>query len=188
MAAFTEALRASQLTTLILRLVNLFEPGCAGTDVVAACVGHPTLRELAFEAEMNVWADGSRAAMLSALGQACAALIVADSALESLSLSVSALDDGTMKPLFAAVADGRARLRELDLSHCTDDVSMECVADVILPAVRANTSLRKLQLSSIFVCREYNEAGISESNEAVDIHHRCSTRLDFVPAGCRRCL
>jgi hypothetical protein len=51
------------------------------------------------------------------------------------------LDDAGVGPLFAALAQNTT-LRKLDLEE--NDISRECARDVVLPAVRANTTLREL--------------------------------------------
>jgi len=47
--AFCTALRASRLVTLMLRGVRLWDSPADGLAVVAACMGHPTLRTLDFQ-------------------------------------------------------------------------------------------------------------------------------------------
>jgi len=47
--AFCTALRASRLVTLKLFSMRLWESLADGLAVIAACTGHPTLRELSFE-------------------------------------------------------------------------------------------------------------------------------------------
>ncbi len=55
------------------------------------------------------------------------------------------LCDEGLRPLFEALP-GNAHLRELDCSD--NNVSTACVRDVLLPAVRANASLRALRLAA----------------------------------------
>jgi hypothetical protein len=59
-----------------------------------------------------------------------------------LSLLVFSLGDAGVGPLFTALAQSTT-LHTLDLTH--NAISRECARDVVLPAVRANTSLRKLE-------------------------------------------
>ena len=150
-AAFIEALRTTQLTSLTFKTVNLFEEGGgAGLSVMAACVGHPTIRKLGFEGEIVDWGEEEGGSTLDAkmlaLGQAAGALIAADSALTSLSLEQCMLDDAAMKPIFEAVA-ASTRLCELDLASSNGNITAECATEVVLPAVRSNESLRSLRFS-----------------------------------------
>ena len=69
-----------------------------------------------------------------------AALVAAPSALCELDIRYSDLGDG-MRPLFAALA-ASTTLRRLDCSR--NDISAECAREHILPAVRANASMREL--------------------------------------------
>jgi Ran GTPase-activating protein (RanGAP) involved in mRNA processing and transport len=116
--------------------MHLWESPEDGLAVVAACTGHPTLRELSF------WGNNIPATASAAVGVALAALVDADSALESLNVSDCSLDDAALHFFFAAVASSTL-LRKLD---CSDNhISAECAESVILPAVQANTSLRELE-------------------------------------------
>jgi len=134
--AFCAALRTSRLVELHLRWMHLWESPEDGLAVVAACTGHPTLRELSF------WGNNIPATASAAVGVALAALVDADSALESLNVSDCSLDDAALRLFFAAVASSTL-LRKLD---CSDNhISAECAESVILPAVQANTSLRELE-------------------------------------------
>jgi hypothetical protein len=130
--AFCAALQASRLVKLRLNSMRLFDSLEDGLAVVAACTGHPTLREL-----MLSW----NLVTSPAVGTALAALVAANSELQSLDVSFCNLGDDAARPLFAAVA-GSTRLRTLDC--CDNDISADCAREAVLPAIQANTSLRKL--------------------------------------------
>jgi hypothetical protein len=133
--AFCAALRASRLVKLWLAQMSLFNSLEDGLAVVAACTGHPTLREL--DLSINHVDDVAE----PTVGAALAALVAANSALQSLDVSECDLGDDAARPLFAAVA-GSTRLRTLNFSD--NDISADCAREAVLPAVQANTSLRKL--------------------------------------------
>jgi hypothetical protein len=131
------ALRANAtLTSLMLRSMGLWrEPG-AGTDLLGALTGHTSLRtlSLSFNA-VNVDRQDEAGAVLGALFAANAP------ALTQLDIDSCFLDDDGLRPLFAALRRN-THLRALD---CADiEISVWFAADVLLPAVRANKSLRKL--------------------------------------------
>jgi len=73
------------------------------------------------------------------LGQALGRLVAAESALSSLNLAFCQLGDAGVGPLFTSIAQNTT-LRTLLLWD--NLISRECARDVVLPAVRANTSLR----------------------------------------------
>jgi hypothetical protein len=136
MPAFCAALRASRLVKLRLAQMSLFDSLEDGPAVVAACTGHPTLRELDLS-----W-NHVDAVTSPAVGAALAALVSANSELHSLDVSYCRLGDDAARPLFAAVA-GSTRLQTL---HCYDNgISAECAREAVLPAIQANASLRKLK-------------------------------------------
>jgi len=64
--AFCTALRASRLVTFMLWGVRLWQSHADGLAVVAACTGHPTLREICFKYNDLEHAPG-RAAIEAAL-------------------------------------------------------------------------------------------------------------------------
>jgi hypothetical protein len=133
--AFCAALRASRLIELGLAAVRLFDSLEDGLAVVAACTGHPTLREL------NLRWNRVDHVTSPAVGGALAALVAADSALQTLNVYHCNLGDDAVRPLFAAVA-GSTRLRTLIC--CDNGISANCAREAVLPAIQANTSLRKL--------------------------------------------
>jgi hypothetical protein len=137
--AFCAALLASRLVKLKLVYMSLFNSLEDGLAVVAACTGHLTLREL------NLSFNHVNAVAAPAIGAALAALVAADSELQSLHVYECNLGDDAARPLFAAVA-GSTRLRTLNCSY--NSISAECAREAVLPAVQANTSLRELYFGS----------------------------------------
>jgi len=128
--------QASKLTTLVLAGFYLFHMPDDAISVIAACTGHPTIKKLSFQD--NRASDEDQ----EVVGEALRALVAApESKLEQLILSDCRLGDNGVTPLFNAVASN-ATLRVL---HCGDcNISETCARDVILPAVRSNSSLLKL--------------------------------------------
>jgi hypothetical protein len=78
----------------------------------------------------------------AAAGAALGALVAANApALTVLDVSSSNLDDAGLRPLFEALP-ANTHLRTLNVSY--NNTSAAFARDVLLPAVRANTSLTKL--------------------------------------------
>jgi hypothetical protein len=113
----------------------------AGAAIVGACVEHPTLRELSL---CNHPATADAGAARAAAGAALGRLVVANApALQNLSLRNSRLGDVGMAPIFDALACN-THLDGLDVAHA--DMSDELLRTRVLAAVRANTSLRGLNM------------------------------------------
>jgi hypothetical protein len=135
------ALRAnSTLTSLTLHCAQLLSNHAAATALLDALTGHGSLREL------SITADGlGRKISLEDqqhAGTLLGVLIAADApALTMLDVNRCGLSDAGLHPLFEALP-GNAHLRTLDSSY--NDNSKAFAALVLLPAVRANTSLRTL--------------------------------------------
>jgi hypothetical protein len=130
------ALRAnSTLTGLYLLNVSFWRAAGAAAALLSALTGHASLRtlKLAFNNEVLV----GRAA-----GAPLGALVAANApALTQLNVSRSRLDDAALRPLFNALP-ANTHLRTLEMSH--NNMSEAFARDVLLPAVRANASLRTL--------------------------------------------
>ncbi len=76
------------------------------------------------------------------IGAVLGRLVAANTpALTELSVSLCCLDDESLTPLLQALPHN-THLRSLDMTYNT--ISAACARDVLLPAVRANTSLRKV--------------------------------------------
>lgn len=140
-AAMAEALRANvRLSMLQLHGIDLW--GCreAALAVLAALVGHPSLRTL------KLRASAPRASDREAAGHALAALLAADApALESLDIEYWKLGESALTPFLAAL--GRNSHLQWLFVGCNADAqewSPGFMEEVMLPAVRSCTSLRFL--------------------------------------------
>jgi hypothetical protein len=148
-ALIADALHANKtLTSLRLPACGLWDDVAGAALLLGALAAHHSLRTLNFNS--NLLHDGDQA---PALGAALGALVAADApALHELNVSHSGLGDAGLGPLVDALPLN-THLRTLNLSYnnCTDDF----VRDRLLPAVRANTSLRLLRAQQAH--HEYNE-------------------------------
>jgi hypothetical protein len=134
-----DALRDSRLASLTLADVGLWDTPRAALALLQALVGHPTLRALALG--NNLVAPAHRAAA----GAALAALLTArGSGLDALAVAGCGLGDAGLGPLFDALAADCCRLRSLDC--VANGLSATCARAHLLPAVRANRSLRALSV------------------------------------------
>jgi hypothetical protein len=134
------ALRANTtLRCLQLDAVGLWNDADADAAVLAALTAHPSLRELHLT-NNRVHVNAAAAA-----GAALGTLIAANApALRELYLSYSSLGDAGLAPLFRALPHN-THLREL---RCHDNAMSDAFArNCLLPAIRANTSLRVLHAS-----------------------------------------
>jgi hypothetical protein len=139
--ALGNALRASStLTAVSLVGVALWREPAAATALLGALTGHPGLRSL--DISFNRQEDP---AGLAAAGAALGALVAANSPeLHTLNIRTCRLGDGGLRPLFDALP-ANTHLRTLD---CSDNElrAAAFVRNTLLPAVRANSSLRELVL------------------------------------------
>ncbi len=135
--ALGDALRASgTLTAVSLRCVGLWRVPAAATALLGALTGHPSLRSLsAYGNEMEREHQEEAGAALGALVAANAPALV--------SLDVSECDLGCagLGPLFDALP-ANTHLTKLDCSF--NKLTGVFVRERLLPAVRANASLREL--------------------------------------------
>jgi Ran GTPase-activating protein (RanGAP) involved in mRNA processing and transport len=150
-AEFCAALRDARFSFLDLNGSRLFDFTECGIAVLEALTGHPTLRLL----DLSCNRPTSPEAKL-AVGEALRRLISADSSLEEIDVQHCGLGDDALRPLFAIVAQS-TRLRTLDC--CDNNISPEFARTVVLPAVRSNSSLRKLSIAG-------RNRGIAELEEA----------------------
>jgi hypothetical protein len=129
------ALRANgTLTSLTLKRVGVFDDLAAAAVLLGALTGHASLQTLGLQCNLVAAAD--RAAVGAALG----ALVAANApSLTQLDVSDCALGDDGMRALFEALPTN-THLRTL-CCH-SNNATEACVRDVLLPLVRANTSLR----------------------------------------------
>jgi hypothetical protein len=135
------ALRAnSTLTELRLEQARVFDDPAATAELLGALNGHTSLRVL------SLMGNRVQAPYHEAAGAALGALLAANApALTELNLLFCGLGDDGMRPLFEALPTN-THLRTLACSR--NGISDACLADVLLPAVRANTSLRQLGLDN----------------------------------------
>jgi hypothetical protein len=129
------ALRAnSTLTSLTLKGVGVFRDAAAGAELLGALTGHARLRVL------NLGGNAMLAAHQAAVGAALGALVAAN-ALSELEVSECNLGERGMRALVAALP-ANTHLRALDCGG--NGIGRAFASDVLLPAVRANVSLREL--------------------------------------------
>ncbi len=138
-AVLATALRDnSALTQLTPRQVDLSTGEDAPAGLLSALTGHPSLRKLSLEDNHSVpW---------EIFGAALGTLIAANTpALTELDIDGCLLDDAALWPLFEALPRN-SHLRSLCCSGYM--MSDKFVATRLLPAVRANTSLLALAVTS----------------------------------------
>jgi hypothetical protein len=136
-AMLAAAFRAnSTLTSLALDNVSMWRNPAAAAELLGALAGHASVRVLCLR--RNVVATEHRAAVGAALGTLLAAN---GRVLTELDVSLSMLGDDGLRALFEALPRN-THLRKL---KCSDNaISASFARDVLLPAVRANVSLREL--------------------------------------------
>jgi hypothetical protein len=144
-ALMADALRAnSTLTSLKLRSCGSWRDAAAAALLLGALTAHRSLRTL--DLGVNSIQPGDQQA--PAVGAALGALVAANApALHDLNLACMARDEAGLLALgwLLDVLPLNTHLRTLDLDHnylCTNDFAR----DRLLPAVRANTSLRHLSV------------------------------------------
>jgi hypothetical protein len=135
-ALLCDALREnSTLTSLTLSAVRLWDCAAAAVALLAALTSHPSL--CALHLHNNDVGEHQAAA-----GAALGALVAANApTLQTLSVSWSSLGDAGLRPLVLALPYN-THLRRLDVRF--NSISAAFARDELLPAVRANTSLRSL--------------------------------------------
>jgi hypothetical protein len=138
-AVLAAALRANAtLTSLSLADVGVWRDAAAAAALLGALTGHASLRTLFLHA--NGVEDTHLAAAATLLG----VLIAANApALTELDVSWCDLGDDGLRPLFE-VLPHNTHLRTLKAAQ--NNVSKAFARDVLLPAVRANPSLRCLDV------------------------------------------
>ena len=138
-ALVADALRVNTtLTKLVLSCDPVSADMHATSTLLGGLVGHPSLRELRVINNDTSFVDDR-----IAYGAALAALIAADApALQVLKCACNAFGDGGLAPIVEALPLNH-HLQQLDLSW--NDMSKEFARHRLLPAVRANTALRKFK-------------------------------------------
>ena len=139
----------------------------AAAALLGALTGHASVRRLALVGEWRL----SEEERLHA-GALLGALVAADApALTALDVLDNHLSDDGLRPLFEALP-GNSHLRTLHCSHT--DMSDAFSPDVLLPAVRANTSLR-----SLLVCGQVErQLDAAREAEALVARRRQDTAAD----------
>jgi hypothetical protein len=138
--ALGNALRASStLTAVSLRYVGLWRDIAVATALLGALTGHPSLHSL------NISDNDVDPAGQHHAGALIAALVAANApALTALDVSRCRLVDEGLGPLFDALpANTHLTTLRCTYNHLTDGFSRE----TLLPAVRANGSLRVLEVA-----------------------------------------
>jgi hypothetical protein len=136
--ALGNALRLSgTLTALSLVSGEIWRHPAAGNALLGALTGHPRLRSLNLSFNAVVDAAGQ-----DEVGAALGALVAANApALQEMHLYNCWLGDAGLRPLFDALP-ANTHLRTLD---CSGNMLFDAfVRDALLPAVRANSSVREL--------------------------------------------
>ena len=135
-ALVADALHANTTLTCLHVSVPLCRDTAAACTLLGGLEAHQSLRELRVSTRND--------AGLAAFGAAVAAIIAADSpVLQSLSVAYVSLYDAGLAPIVAALPHNH-HLRDLDLSRTGPSDAF--LRNTLLPAVRANTSLRYLGL------------------------------------------
>jgi hypothetical protein len=157
-ALLGDALRAnSTLTSLTLE--NEWAMTAPAAALVRALTGHGSIRKLGLHFNISSSPTADEAAEQAALAAAFGALVEADApALEELDVSHSEIDDARMGPIVVALPRN-THLRVLRICYSTSlDMSKAFVRQRLLPAVRANTSLRTLETALKFRAAREAEA------------------------------
>jgi len=137
LTAFCHALCSSTLQNLVLGQVELWRYPDAADELLFSLLGHPTLRELSLHFDGVATNYSQRAA-----GERLASLIRHSSALRKLDLSGNQFRNACLAPIFEALSRRSSTLKELRFDH--ESIRRKFARDVILPVVRANSSLRAL--------------------------------------------
>jgi hypothetical protein len=137
------ALRAnSTLTSLTLDRAGVWRDAAAGAELLGALTGHASVRVL------NLHRNDVNVARQAVAGAALGALVAANApALTELNMSWCDLGDDGLRALFEALPHN-TYLRKLNCSY--NFMGDAFARDVLLPAVRANTSLRMLVIEPNF--------------------------------------
>jgi hypothetical protein len=136
-ALLAGALRAnSTLTSLTLGWEQFWHNAAALSTLLGGVTAHPSLRTLSLGANTTYGGD------LVAAGVALGALLAANApALTELDVAQCHLEDAGLTPLFKAL---RRNTHLRMLRYNFNEISEAFARDVLLPAVRANASLRAL--------------------------------------------
>jgi hypothetical protein len=159
------ALRAnSSLTALTLSEIELWRDAAAAAELMGALTAHPRLRLL--DLSWNEPDDTDDGGMQAAeAGAALAALLLANApTLQTLKIGFCGLDDAGMGPVVEALRHN-THLTKLDCNN--NSVSEAFARNTLLPAVRANTSLRELVAADHFEDEEDEQVAVREAEALV---------------------
>jgi hypothetical protein len=140
-ALLGDALRANSTLTSLTLHVNFWRDTGAGIALLNALTAHVSLRNLNLSNNAVLAAGAVAAAAYGALVAANAP------ALTELDVSHGELGDEGLRPLLEALPHN-THLRMLGISN--NGMNAAFARDVLLPAVRANTSLRQLRAADAF--------------------------------------
>jgi hypothetical protein len=160
-ALLGDALQANtSLTTLRLQCMDLWRSPATTAVLFGALTGHPRLRTLAVSDNHIMQPVGDAADAAGAAGAALGTLLLANApALQQLDVSGSRLGDVGLGLLVDALPHN-THLRTLDCG--LNGMSEAFARDRLLPAVRANASLRTLTVEP----PEYGERATESAREA----------------------
>jgi hypothetical protein len=149
----------TSLTELTLDSTQLWRDAAAAAELFGALTAHPRLRLLDLSSN---WPhdDG-----LQEAGAALAALLLANApALQTLDIGVCFLGDEGMGPVVEALRHN-THLTKLDCNN--NSVSEAFARERLLPAVRANASLRKLVVADVQDAEEEDQEVAAREAEAL---------------------
>ena len=143
--ALCHALRSSTLQNLELSMCRLWRDPPAAGELLAALVGHQTLRELCLASNgVGDTHDARRAA-----GEQLASLITHNSALQKIDSQDCSLGEAGLAPIFEGLPRSSTLKELIYYTVGGEIISREFARNVILPAVRLNSSLRMLNFGPI---------------------------------------
>jgi hypothetical protein len=141
-ALLGDALRANATLTSLNFHAELWRDADVAAALLGALTGHRSVRTLKLSSNHVLEVQ------CAAAGAALGALVAANApALQKLDVSMCNLGDAGLRPLFEALP-ANTHLRTLNVSY--NNMSAAFARDVLLPAVRANTSLRTLHAATHF--------------------------------------
>jgi hypothetical protein len=148
-ALMANAIRTNTtLTSVTFSFMQQWRIRAAATLLIGALTAHPSVREVRFEHARSYAEIGLPEPDRAAIGAALGALVAADApALTQLSLALCDLGDEGLRALMEALPRN-THLRTLDVRY--NEVTEAFARDVLLPAVRANTSLQRLHVGGDF--------------------------------------
>jgi hypothetical protein len=142
-ALLANALRANTSLTALTFSIDLLHDAAAAAELFSALTAHPRLRLL--DLSWNEPRDGGMQA--AEAGAALAALLLANApVLQTLEIEFCDLGDAGMGPVVEALRHN-THLTKLDCNN--NSVSEAFARNTLLPAVRANASLRELSAADL---------------------------------------